>query len=48
MVTQDPYLVNFVEELSQVNGGRAYFSSLDSLGEFIFEDYVRNKRRSVR
>ena len=48
MVTQDPYLVKFIEKLSQVNGGRAYFSSLDSLGEFIFEDYVRNKRRSVR
>ena len=48
MVTEDPYLVEFVEELSRINSGRAYYSSLDNLGEVIFADYVRNRRRRVR
>ena len=44
MVTQDPYLVGFVEKLTEMNKGRAYYSSLDNLGEHIFVDYVRNRR----
>ena len=47
MVAQDPYLVEFVEDLSKINHGRAYYSSPDRLGEYIFADYVRNKRRPV-
>jgi Ca-activated chloride channel family protein len=48
MVTEDPYLVQFVEDLSEINSGRAYFPSLDNLGEAIFADYVNNRRRRVR
>ncbi len=48
MIARDPYLQNFVHELTEANQGRAYYSSLDNLGEFIFEDYVRNRRKSVR
>ncbi len=45
MVAQDPLLVEFVEELTKVNRGRAYYTSLDSLGDFIFVDYIRNRRK---
>jgi uncharacterized protein with von Willebrand factor type A (vWA) domain len=45
MVAQDPYLVGFVEELTKVNHGRAYYSSLGNLGEFVFVDYIRNRRK---
>ncbi len=45
MVARDPLLVNFVEELTKVNKGRAYYSSLNNLGEFIFVDYIRNRRK---
>jgi len=48
MVTQDPYLVRFVKRLTEVNRGRAYYSALDRLGEYVFEDFVRNRRRRVR
>ena len=48
MVTEDPYLVEFVEKLSQINRGRAYYASPGELGEYIFADYVRNRRRGVR
>lgn len=45
MVARDPYLINFVEELTQANHGRAYYSALDDLGQFIFVDYIRNRRK---
>jgi uncharacterized protein with von Willebrand factor type A (vWA) domain len=45
MVAQDPYLINFVEELTKANQGRAYYSSLGHLGEFVFVDYIRNRRK---
>ncbi len=48
MVTHDAYLVRFVEKLTEINRGRAYYSSLDRLGEYVFQDFVRNRRRRVR
>ncbi len=45
MVAQDPYLINFVEELTKLNHGRAYYSGLNDLGQFVFVDYVRNRRK---
>ncbi|MBP9211712.1 MAG: VWA domain-containing protein [Bacteroidetes bacterium] len=45
MIAQDPYLINFVEELTKANSGRAYYSSLDNLGQFLFVDYLRNRRK---
>lgn len=45
MIAQDPYLVNFVEELTKANQGRAYYSSLNTLGQFLFVDYIRNRRK---
>ena len=40
-------LVRFVEKLTQINRGRAYFASPDNLGDFVFVDYIRNRRRTV-
>jgi Ca-activated chloride channel family protein len=45
MVARDPYLVNFVQDLTKANQGRAYYSQLQNLGEFIFVDYIRNRRK---
>jgi uncharacterized protein with von Willebrand factor type A (vWA) domain len=45
MVARDPYLINFVEDLTKANHGRAYYSSLTNLGEFVFVDYIRNRRK---
>jgi uncharacterized protein with von Willebrand factor type A (vWA) domain len=45
MVARDPYLVNFVEELTKSNHGRAYYSGLNDLGETVFVDYIRNRRK---
>lgn len=48
MIARDPYLQHFVEEFTQVNQGKAFYTSLKGLGEYIFEDYERNRRRNLR
>ncbi|MEM9998467.1 MAG: VWA domain-containing protein [Bacteroidota bacterium] len=48
MIAKDPYLQDFVRRLTEVNQGRAYYASLDDLGGFLFEDYVRNRRKRTR
>lgn len=45
MIARDPYLVNFVDQFTKANNGKAFYSSLQGLGEFIFMDYKQNKRR---
>ncbi len=48
MIARDPYLQKFVREFTKTNNGRAFFSSLNGLGEYIFEDYIRNRRKRMR
>lgn len=48
MIAQDPVLVDFVDKLTRINKGRAYYSALDSLGGNILVDYIRNRRKRVR
>lgn len=47
MIASDPYLKQFVREFTEVNGGNAYYSSLQGLGHLIFEDYRRNRRKNL-
>jgi Ca-activated chloride channel homolog len=44
MIAQDYYLKNFVEEFTKVNQGQAYYSDLNKLGQFIFVDYLKNRK----
>jgi len=48
MIARDPYLIQFVDQFTKANNGKAFYSSLDSLGEFIFMDYKNNKRKRKR
>ncbi len=48
MIATDPYLQSFVEEFTQANNGKAFYTSLKGLGEYLFEDFERNKKRRVR
>ncbi|MGY6560972.1 MAG: vWA domain-containing protein [Luteibaculaceae bacterium] len=47
MIASDPYLQKFVEEFTEANNGKAFYSSLKGLGEFIFSDYQANKKRRM-
>lgn len=45
MMEQDPYLMRFIQEVTRINQGRAFFSSPRHLGEYVVTDYINNKRR---
>ena len=47
MIAQDPYLQRFVEEFTEANQGKAFYSDLNGLGDFIFSDYEKNKRKRI-
>ncbi len=42
------YLQNFVEQISKMNGGRAFFTTNENLGDYVLMDFVENKRTMVR
>ena len=48
MIAKDPYLQQFVRQFTEINGGRAFYSSLNGLGEYIFEDYIKNRRKTFK
>lgn len=45
MIARDPYLVQFVDQFTRANNGKAFYSSLQGLGEFLFMDYNQRKRK---
>jgi Ca-activated chloride channel family protein len=47
MLAQDPYLVQFVQRVSEIARGKAYFTSSMTLGQYIMMDFLRNKRRKA-
>jgi len=48
MIARDPWLVQFVDQFTKANDGKAFYSSLEGLGSFIFLDYKQNKRKFKR
>lgn len=47
MLAREPMLVQFVEQLTEINHGRAFFSSVDQLETTVFVDFVRNRKRRI-
>ena len=45
MLAEHHELVGFVDKLTRVNRGRAYFSDLEKLGSYVLVDYARNRKR---
>ncbi len=45
MIARDPYLVQFVDQFTRANNGKAFYSGLQGLGDFIFRDYKNNKTK---
>jgi uncharacterized protein with von Willebrand factor type A (vWA) domain len=42
------YLADFVETISRMNGGRAFFTTNQNLGDYLLVDFVENKRSMLR
>jgi len=47
MIAQDPYLQSFVEQFTQSNKGKAFYTGLKGLGEMIFHDYETNRKKRI-
>ncbi|MEK6782681.1 MAG: VWA domain-containing protein [Bacteroidota bacterium] len=47
MIATDPYLKTFVRDFTKANNGNAYYSSLQGLGNLIFEDFKKNRRKNL-
>jgi uncharacterized protein with von Willebrand factor type A (vWA) domain len=46
MIATDPYLKAFVREFTKANNGNAYYSGLQGLGNLVFEDFKKNRRKN--
>ena len=47
MLAQDYELVRFVQQVSQMCRGKAYFTSPDRLGEYLLMDFMNGKSKTV-
>lgn len=47
MIATDPYLKTFVREFTKANNGNAYYSSLQGLGNLVFEDFKKNRTKNL-
>jgi len=47
MLARDPQLVGFVQKVSEIARGKAYFTTTLTLGQYIMMDFLKRKRRRV-
>ncbi len=47
MLARDPYLVQFVQKVSEIAKGKAYFTSTLTLGQSIMMDFLKRKRQQL-
>ncbi len=47
MLERTPWLAQFVEQLTRINRGRAFYVSPEKLGEYVVVDFVEHRRRRV-
>lgn len=48
MLDPDPGLQQFVESLTKLNQGRAFFTSPENLGDFVLVDFVQQRRELLK
>jgi uncharacterized protein with von Willebrand factor type A (vWA) domain len=48
VLDETPYLRNFVEQISRMNGGRAFFATNENLGDYVLMDFVDHKHQLIR
>jgi uncharacterized protein with von Willebrand factor type A (vWA) domain len=44
MLDANSYLKQFVEKLTKMNGGRAFFTTPETLGDYVLVDFIEHKR----
>lgn len=48
MLDPDRSLQRFIEQLTQLNGGRAFFTTPQTLGDYVLVDFIEQRRQMVR
>jgi uncharacterized protein with von Willebrand factor type A (vWA) domain len=48
MLDESYYLKSFVERMMQLNRGRAFFTTPDTLGDYVLVDFLEQRRASRR
>ena len=48
MLDDAPELVGFVERMTEINKGRAFFTSPNALGNFLTVDYLNQRKMKFR
>lgn len=48
MLASDTWLQSFVRDFTETNNGKAFFSGLDNLGQFVFYDFENNKKKILK
>lgn len=48
MLERSYYMADFVEQMTKVNKGRAFYATPEALGEYILVDYVASKTRRIK
>jgi len=46
MIAKDPYLQRFIEQFTEVNQGRAFYTGLQGLADMVFRDHTATRRSS--
>ena len=47
MLASTPYLMDFVDKMTQINRGRAFFTTPAELGSYVMVDYLNARRKRV-
>ena len=47
MLEANYYLMDFIDQVSRVNKGRAFYSTPNQLGQYVMVDYLRSRKRRI-
>ena len=47
MLDATAYLTDFIEKITKLNGGRAFFTTNQDIGDFVLVDFVENRRKLI-
>ena len=48
MLDATPHLTRFIERITKMNGGRAFFADNQNIGDFVLMDFVEHKQKLIR
>ena len=48
MLDATPHLTTFIERITKMNGGRAFFADNQNIGDFVLHDFVQHKQKLIR